>query len=112
MDKKTKDKIYRIVALYVLITFIILTLLTNIFCSLLVLGFCLFVTAMGNYGKSGYTAHRRKNEWVRKDGVVCHARKWEWDVSPEEIPEGTVLFIFLTIYSIVVIPTIAILLSL
>jgi len=103
-----RTNVYSIAFLYVLSIFIVCILLFNFFVALCFLGVSVFVTGLGSYGKCGYTAHRRKEKWVRKNGTVCYARKWKWEASPEKIPPYTILAIFLTIYSLCTIPFIVI----
>ena len=78
--------------------------LFGVLATLILLAFCAFCASIGSIGRSGYTAHRRKEKWLRKNGTVCHARKSEWEVSPEEVPGWVFPFLFLTVYFIIAIP--------
>jgi len=93
-----------LLTVYLFTNFILCSILFGIIGTMLIALFAGFVTLVGVQAKSGYTAHRRRKTWARKDGTVCHARKSSWEVSPEELPPNTHKNIFALIYSIFTIP--------
>jgi hypothetical protein len=101
---RTKEKLYLLIGSIFLTTLLLLIILYGIVVTLIILVFCVFCAGIGSTGRSGYTAYRRKEKWVRKDGTVCHARKWKWEVSPEEVPDWVFPTLFLTVCFIIVIP--------
>lgn len=105
-ERKSKGtpRTVSLLTVYIFTNFILCSILFGIMGTILIALFAGFITLVGVQAKSGYTAHRRRKTWVRKDGTVCHARKSSWEVSPEELPPNTHKNIFALIYSICTIP--------